>query len=35
MAHRMAQVAFLNEGDGQVSYPNILMNEIYPGEDDA
>jgi len=35
MAHKMALVVLLNEGDGQVSYPNILMNEIYPGEDDA
>lgn len=31
----MVLVALLNEGDGQVSYPNILMNGRYPGEDDA
>lgn len=31
----MILVVLLSEGDGHVSYPSILMNGIYPGEDDA
>lgn len=35
MAHKMVLVTLLSEGDGQVSYPNILKNGIYLGEDNA
>jgi hypothetical protein len=31
----MVLAALLNEDYGQASYPDILMNGIYPGEDDA